>query len=330
MNHSKRNSLISLVSFTALVAMPVAMPAAWGQDYPKRTITMIVPFAPGGGTDTVGRIVAQQLTERLGQTVIVENRPGAGSQIGVDSVAKADPDGYTLLFGPADGLAILPALKRTPYDPVKDFAPIARIATIPFVYAVNAKVPATTMAELIAYGKANPGKITYGTPGVGSVAHLTGALLSARTGMPLVHVPYKGGGPALAGFMGGEIAMIIGAPRLVQKQAEAGQARILAQTGAERHSLIPQIPTTAEAGIPDMVVVSWFGVLGPAKLPTPIVTRIASELAVIVAKPEMQKRLVDASGQAALLGPAAFAKFIADDLARWTAVAKAANISLQN
>lgn len=324
--------VIRMLAGLALAAPFAVAPLtpALAQPYPQKTVRLIVPFAPGGGTDTVGRLVAQQLTERLGQSVIVDNRPGAGSQIGVEAAAKADPDGYTLLFGPADGLAILPALKKTPYDPVKDFTPIARVATIPFVFTVNAKLPVQTIGELVAYSKANPGKVRYGTPGIGSIAHLTGELLAARTGAQLTHIPYKGGGPALAGFRGGEIEMIIGAPRLVQKQAEAGFARMLAQTGAVRHPLIPEIPTMAQAGTSDFVVDSWFGVLGPAKMPPEVVRRLAAEVRAIVEQPAMQKRLQDASGYAAHLGPEEFGRFIAQDWRKWSEIAKSAGVSLSN
>ena len=323
---------VSLVGFAALAIASCIVPGmSVAQDYPNRPIKLIIPFAPGGTTDLVGRIYAQALQERLGQPVLVDNRPGAGSQIGTDAGAKAVPDGYTLLFGPADGLSIIPAMKKkVPYDPNKDFTPISMVATSPMVFVVNAQVPANSLAELIAYAKARPDTIRYASAGVGSILHLTMALLGTNQGLQMVHVPYKGGGPALNDLIAGQVDMMAGGPATAAKHVDSGRVRILAQTGRSRHPMIAGAPTTAELGYRGIAVESWFGLLGPLGLPQPIVERLLRETNAVLDQAAVKQRFIDAGCIAAPAGPAEFAQFIAEENRKWSQVVKAAGIPPQD
>jgi len=301
------------------------------QDYPNRSIRLIVPYPPGGTTDALGRVYAQALQERIGQAVVVDNRPGAGSQIGVEAVARAPADGYTLLFGPSDGLAVLPALKkRLPYDPLKDFTPIALVARSPLVFASGMHVPARTLGELVALAKSRPGMLRFGSAGLGSIQHVAMELLQVSAGVSLAHIPYKGGGPALNDLIGGQIDVVDPGPVGIAKRGEAGQLRVLAQTGPSRHPLLPHTPTTTELGMPDVVVVSWFGLLGPPGLPPSIVERLARETAAVLDQPAVVQRFIDVGCEASLLAPAEFAEFIAAENRKWARTVAAAKIPLQD
>jgi tripartite-type tricarboxylate transporter receptor subunit TctC len=325
----RRKFFIWLVAAPAIFAMPVY---AGAQNYPTSTVHLIVPYPPGGTTDIVARLLAQKLGERLGQPVIVDNRSGASSEIGTDAGAKARPDGYTLLFGPADGLSILPILKRrTPYDPTKDFTPIARVATSPFVYAVSPQLGVSTLAEFITYAKAHPGQVRFGSPGVGSIADLSVALLEAEAGIKLLHVPYSGGSPAAqVDLMGGRIDLVSPGPLGVASLVQGGQIRLLAQTGPTRHPLVPDVPTTAEVGWPKVQVVSWFGFLGPAGLPPAIVAIVGKGLDAVMQDAAVQDQLVKIGANVAPQSPAEFAKFIADENQKWRAVITEAGIPIQD
>jgi len=315
----------------AALVLAAAAPLALAQDYPNRPVRLVIPFPPGGTTDALGRVFAQALQERIGQPVVVDNRPGAGSQIGVDAVAKSSPDGYTLLLGPSDGLSIQPVLKkRIPYDPLKDFTPLALIARSPMVFAGSMKLPAKTLPEMVAYAKSNPGAVRFGSAGFGSIQHLTMELLRVSTGIDLVHVPYKGGGPALNDLIAGQIDLVAPGAVGIVPRAEAGQMRILAQTGPVRHALVPNVPTTTELGMPEVLVVSWFGVLGPAGVQQPIVDRLVREIAAVLDQPVVRQRFVDIGCEAALLSPSAFADFIAAENRKWAKIVAAAKIAQED
>lgn len=317
--------LVAAIFFGALAAVVQA------QDYPSRPIRLIVPFPPGGTTDTLARVFSQFLQERIGQPVVIDNRGGAGSQIGVEAGARATPDGYTLLFGPADGLALLPVVKKkVPYDTAKDFTPIAFVARSPLAYTVNPKVPVNTLAELVAHAKAKPGALRFGSAGFGSILHLGMELLLVQARIDMLHVPYKGGGPALQDLIAGQIDMMSPGPVGIAKRAEAGQLRVLAQTGPTRHPLLPNAPTTAELGMADVLVVSWFGVLGPAGLPQPIVDQLSREIAAVLDQPAVKKRFIDVGCEADKMSPAEFGQFIAAETRKWAGVVKAAGIQQQD
>ncbi len=317
--------LVAAIFFGALAAVVQA------QDYPSRPVRLIVPFPPGGTTDTLARVFSQFLQERIGQPVVIDNRGGAGSQIGVEAGARATPDGYTLLFGPADGLSLLPAVKKkVPYDTAKDFTPIAFVARSPLAYAVSTKLPVNTLAELIAYAKAKPGALRFGSAGFGSILHLGMELLRVHVRLDMLHVPYKGGGPALQDLIAGQIDMMSAGPVGIAKRAEAGQLRILGQTGPTRHPLIPNVPTTTELGMPEVMVVSWFGILGPAGLPQPVVERLSKDVAAVVDLPTVKQRFIDVGCEADKMSPAEFGQFIAAETRKWAGVVKAAGIQQQD
>lgn len=295
------------------------------QEWPVRPVRIVVPFAAAGATDLVARFVAQVLSERLGQSFVVENRPGAGAMLGTELVSKAPADGYTLLFGSSDGLAIGPQMKRSlPYDPVNAFTPIGLVAYVPIVYIVNAKFPANTLGEVVAAAKARPGSIRYGSAGVGSILHMAGALLEVRTGARFTHVPYRGGAPMLADLASGQIEFGMATAELAQRFA--GKVRAIAQASPTRHPLLPNVPTTAEAGVPDTIVVSNFGLVGPVGLPPAVVNRLSSELSAMTESPAFQQKMVDLGGVAAYQPPAAFARHIAEENRKWKTVISDAKI----
>lgn len=300
---------------------------ALAQKWPARPVRLVVPFAAAGATDLAARAVAQALSERLGQSFVVENRPGAGAMLGTEYVAKSPADGYTLLFGSSDGLSIGPQMKhRLPYDPIGAFTPIALVAYVPIVYIVNAAFPAKTLGELLAAAKARPGTIRYGSAGVGSILHMAGALLEVRTGTQLTHVPYRGGAPMLADLAAGQIEFGMATAELAQRFA--GKVRAIAQASPTRHPLLPDVPTTAEAGVADTIVVSNFGVVGPAGLPEPVVSRLSTELATLAESKAFQQKMVDIGGVAAYEPPQLFSRRIADENRKWKTVIAEAKIEL--
>lgn len=319
---------LSLAATIFLFAIATAVRA---QDYPNRPIRLIVPFPPGGTTDTLARVFSPALQERLGQPIVIDNRGGAGSQIGVEAGAKAAADGYTLLFGPADGLSLLPAVKKKlPYDALKDFTPVAFVARSPLAYSVSMKVPVKTLAELIDYAKSKPGTLHFGSAGFGSILHMGMELLRVHAKIDIVHVPYKGGGPALQDLIAGQVELVSAGPVGIAKRAEAGQLRILGQTGPTRHPLIPNVPTTTELGMPDVMVVSWFGIVGPAGLPQTIVDRLSRDVAAVLEQPAVKQRFIDVGCEAEQMSPSAFGQFIAAENRKWAEVVKAAGIEKQD
>jgi tripartite-type tricarboxylate transporter receptor subunit TctC len=283
---------------------------------------MVVPFAPGGATDIIARIVAQKLADRLGQSVVVENKPGAGTTIGNAEVAKAKPDGYTFLFAPTPFVISQVVYPKLPYDPQKDFAPVSLLAVSPFILVVNAAFPAKTTAELVAIAKAKPGTITFASAGNGTVPHLAGELFKLRAGVDLVHVPYKGGGPAIVDLVSGQVPMMFATPIEVSPHVQSGKLRVLGTTSLARLAAMPDVPTLSESGYPDFEVLSFFGVLAPAGTPPEIVDRVAADLAAVMELPDVRDRFAQQSAEARVLGPAAFSAFLARERDKWTDIVK--------
>src|SRR5712691_11167176 len=282
---------------TKLFALAAALGALAGvpalaQDYPNRPITFMIPFPPGGSTTIVVRSISDKLAEILGQQIIIDNRAGAGGTVGTRSLAKADPDGYTIGLGYSGTLAIGPNLySNVGYDPRKDFAPIGRIGIAPNTMVVHPSFPAKSVAELVAYAKANPGKVNYGSAGVGTVSHVCGEYFATAAGIKLVHVPYKGTGPALTDLIGGHIPMAFAPIPATYSNAQAGKMRMLAVTSAVRSKLVPDVPTIAESGVPGFDAVLRYGVVAPAGTPRAIIEKLNKALNAALASDEVRKRL---------------------------------------
>ncbi len=310
------------LAFAALAALALLAPGAWAQPYPSHPVRMVVPFAPGGATDIIARIVAQKLADRLGQSVVVENKPGAGTTIGNAEVAKAKPDGYTFLFAPTPFVISQVVYPKLPYDPQKDFAPVSLLAVSPFILVVNAAFPAKTTAELVAIAMAKPGTVTFASAGNGTVPHLAGELFKLRAGVDLVHVPYKGGGPAIVDLVSGQVPMMFATPIEVSPHVQSGRLRVLGTTSLARLAAMPDVPTLSESGYPDFEVLSFFGVLAPAGTPPEIVDRVAADLAAVMELPDVRDRFAQQSAEARVLGPAAFSAFLARERDKWTDIVK--------
>jgi tripartite-type tricarboxylate transporter receptor subunit TctC len=310
-NH-RRPSLLFLAGLGLLLAPGVART----QDYPSRPIRLIITTPAGSLVDVLGRLYAQDLAERLGQPIVIDNRPGAMTQIGTDALNRATPDGYTLMIGTSE-LTMLPFLKKNyRYDPVKDFTPVALLVTSWTVFAIHPKVPANTLAEFIAYSKAHPGKVRYGSGGVGGALHIAVEMLRYKTGADLVHVPYRGGGQAASDAVAGQIEMVsmgLASARV----AEGGALRVLAQTGPRRHPIFADVATTTELGLPDVRMDTWFGLIGPPGLPEPIVARLVRESDAVVNQPAFREKLFKIGCDVAWMPPAEFTAFMHGDNKKW-------------
>ena len=293
------------------------------QDYPSRPLRLIVPTAPGGGTDFTGRLVAAKLSESLGQQVVVENRGGGGGSVGADNAAKSTPDGYTLLLGSIATHAVNPALyKKLPYDHLKDFAPVSLIGTVPNAMVVHPSVPVKSMQEFIAYAKANPGKINYGSSGVGSPPHLSMEVLRSMTGINLVHVPYKGAGPALADLLGGQMQAMCTSLAGLINFIKSGRVRALGVTTAKRNPQLPDVPTIVESGIPGYEVTIWYAVFAPVATPKAIVQKLNTEMVKALNSPEMKERMALQGMDPAPSTPAELTTFVKIETAKWAKAAK--------
>jgi tripartite-type tricarboxylate transporter receptor subunit TctC len=311
------------------LAVATAMAQSTTAAYPRRPVTMVVPFPAGGPTDTMARTLAQKLGERLGQTVIIDNRGGAGGMIAAELVARAPADGYTLFFGTTGTMAINPSLyKKIRYDPVKDFAPISLMATTPNVLVVAPDVPARTLGDLIKLAKARPGELTFGSAGNGSSTHLSGELLRSTADIEIKHVPYKGSAPAIIDLLGGRLTMMFDTIAQQLPNIATGKVRALAVTGEQRSPLLPDVPTAREAGLKGYDVTIWFGVLAPSGTPAAVVVRLSGDIAAIMKTDEMKKRMQADGATARTSTPAEFAALIDSDLAKWAPVVKASGASL--
>jgi tripartite-type tricarboxylate transporter receptor subunit TctC len=296
--------------------------------FPNRPITMVVGFAPGGGTDTVARILAKTVSEQIGQQVVVDNKAGAGGNIAADFVARSAPDGYTLLLANVGSLTVAPHIvTKLPYDPLRDFAPITMAVVFANVIVVHPSVPANTLAEFIKLAKEKPGVITYGSSGIGGAGHLAGELLRMMAGIDLVHVPYKGGGPAMQGLLGGQIAAYFATPVAALPHIKAGKARALATTGATRTSFMPDVPTVAELGYPGYEAINWYAYVAPAKTPKEIVERWNRELVKSLGTPEARELLNKQGLEPRPSTSAELARTIEREFSTWGRVVKEAGIT---
>jgi tripartite-type tricarboxylate transporter receptor subunit TctC len=322
------NSRIEIVVLVACALFGLTALEATAQDYPAKPIRLIVPFPPGGGNDTIARLMGQKLAPALGQQVLVDNRPGAGGTIGAELAAKSPPDGYTLFLAGVASHGINPNLrKQLPYDPVRDFSGVSLIASAPLLVVVHPSLPATSVKQLVALAKAKPGAINFASNGTGGSSHLAAELFMMTTGTTLVHIPYKGLSLALTDLLSGQVQLMFSSAVSMLPQVKAGKLRAIAMTGAKRSQAIPDIPTVAEAGVPGYETGSWYGIVAPVKTPRPVIERLSREIATATRSAEISGRLVD---EAVIpIGSTAeeFDAHIRRELARWAKVIAKARIS---
>jgi tripartite-type tricarboxylate transporter receptor subunit TctC len=318
-----------MISLIGIIALCLSQAAA-AQAYPSRTVTSVVGFAPGGGTDTVSRIIGKTLGEQLGQQVITDNKPGAGGNIATDLVAKSAPDGYTILLGNVGSLSVAPHLVSTlPYDPLRDLEPITMAVVFPNLIVVHASVPANTLAELVKLAKEKPGTITYGSSGIGGAGHLAGELLKMMAKIDLVHVPFKGGGPAMTAMLGGQISAYFATPVAAGVHVKAGKAKALATTGPRRDPFMPEVPTVAELGYAGYQATNWYAYMAPARTPKQIIARLNRELVKALNAPEVKDLLNKQGLEPAPGTPGELARFIESEHKIWGKVVKEAGIKAQ-
>jgi tripartite-type tricarboxylate transporter receptor subunit TctC len=314
-------------TWLAVLVLSLGAFGAQAQTYPSKPVKIVVGFAPGGGSDFAARVIAQQLTERMKNQVIVENKPGAGSLIGAEYVIKSAPDGYTLLLTPAS-YTVNPSVYKLSFDPLNDITPIAQISKGPYIVAVHPSVPAKTLKELVDYAKANPGKLSYASSGNGAHIHVATEYLLYTAGINIVHVPYKGSGPALNDTVGGQVQMIFGSVATALQYVKSGRLRPLAVTTPKRIAAAPDVPTVAESGYPGWEVTNWHGLVGPKGLPKDIVQRLNKEVNVAVHSPDMVKVLSGDGLEPAGGTPEELAALLKAEVARWAQVVKRANIKI--
>ena len=327
-----RSTLFCLLcaTFATFAFGPAAAPsraASSAADYPSRVVRIIVPQAAGSGGDIVARSVAQKLSESWGQQVIVENRPGANGIIGMEGVAKAKPDGYTLTHAFTSVLTINPSVyKSLPYDTFRDYAPITQTATNTMVLVVNPSLPARSVKDLVALGKSRPGDLVFGSFGIGNVTHLAGELMGIEAGLKMLHIPYKGETPALAELVGGQVALLFATSAGAASHIRSGRLRLLATGGAKRAAAYPDTPTIAEAGYPNMLVTGWVGLLAPAGTPHEILLKLQGETARHLFAPELRERLSSLGAEPVASTPEEFAAFLRKEAEKWSRVVRAAGL----
>lgn len=319
-----------ILKILVAIAASMAGSAAMAQNYPAKPVRLIVPFPPGGNTDVLGRLMAQKLTDALGQQFFVENRAGGSGVVGADAAAAASADGYTIFFGTTGALSSAPALQpKLSYDPVKSFAPISALASAPVVVMVNSSMPVNTLKEFIEYAKARPGKLTYGSAGIGHFLHVAGEAFNAAAGVQLFHVPYKGVNQALVDMLAGRLDVMIDTIVIYASHVQAGKLKALAVGQGRRLSRMPDIPTTAEAGLPGYEFASYFGLLAPAGTPAAVVRRLNSEVVKALGAPDLIEALNKMGLEPYPTTPEQYAALIADDLAKWKRLVGQIGIKLE-
>jgi tripartite-type tricarboxylate transporter receptor subunit TctC len=310
----QRRTFLFVSAAAVVPGAAFAQPAAW----PSRPIRMLIGYPPGGSTDVAGRLLAEQLGRRLGQQVVVENRAGAGGTVGANAVARAEPDGYTLLLAASPEVSIAPiTMKTMPYDPVRDLQPITLVGQVPFFLVVNPSLPVNTLEEFIAYARANPGKLNYSSFGNNTSNHLAGELFKALTGTRGVHVPYKGSGPSIVDLIGGQVQYTFDTPPAVLEHVRAGKLRALAVAARQRLASAPQVPTFAEAGLPAFSGGTWFGLFAPAKTPRAVIDRVNAEAVSLLNSPELSKAFADRGIVASPQAPEEFGRFVQAEVNKW-------------
>lgn len=316
--------------FAAIAAtLAIAQPAVADASYPSKPIRLVVPFAPGGSTDVVARIIGAELKNELGQTVIIDNKPGAGGNIGGDAVAKAAPDGYTVLIAAAGPTVINPSLyTRMPYDPIKHLAPVTMLVREHNLMAINPSIPAKNLQEFIAYAKSKPNEVNFGSPGNGSPAQLAGELMNQMAGLKMTHVAYKGSGPAVVDLVAGHISMMIDNMPALLPHVQSGKLRALAVPSESRAAAAPDVPTFAEAGMKDFVITAWKGVMVPAGTPRDVVGKLHGALVKVMAKPDVKKRMIEMGAEPVANTPEQFGTVIKSETAWWAALVKSTGTRL--
>jgi len=316
------------LAFLAALAVPFCISArAFAQPYPVKPIRLVLPYPPGGGSDTIARPLAQKMSEGFGQQVVVENRGGAGGNIGMEYVARAAPDGYTIVLALTAQLAVNPGLyQKIPYDPIKDYAPVTLLCSGGYILVVHPSLPVKTVKEFIAFARSRPGQIAYSSSGNGSGGHLAAELLNSMAGIKMLHVPYKGGGPALMDLIAGQVQVLFATQLSSWPHVQSGRIRALASSIAKRPASLPDLPTVAEAGVPGFDAGVWYAVLAPAGTPREIVMRLNSEIARVLKQPDYRKLLVNNTIEPIGSPPEELARYIKSELVKWAKVIKDANV----
>ena len=321
-------SFLSLLAGAAILLLALAGPAIAADDYPNRPVRLIIPFPPGGSNDVVGRLVAKQLSEKLGQQVFVDNRVGAGGVLGTQAASIAAPDGYTLLVI-SIAHAVNPALYKLEYDPIKSFTPVSILATGPNVLVVNPELNVKSVKDLLALAKEKPGELNYASAGIGSFQHLGGELFKLTAGVNIVHVPYRGGGPAMQDVIAGQVKIMFSSLIQTTPFIKSGQLRPLGTGGSVRSPVLPDVPTIAEAGVPGYVAENWWGILAPAGTPTPIVEKLHRDIQAALKAPELQAQFAREGAVSVEMSSAEFAEYIKAETVKWTRVVKEGGITAQ-
>jgi len=328
--HNTTRRASALLAALALMPLAGAAAASGAETFPDKPLRLVVPFTPGGTTDILARLVGQKLGDALGQTVVVDNRPGAGGNIGADAVAKAAPDGYTLLMGTLGTQVTNQFIyARMPYDSARDFAPVTLVANSPNVLMTNATLPVSSVADVIALAKREPGKINYASTSTGGSPHLSGELLDSMAGIKMQHVPYKGAAPAMTDLLAGQVNLMFDNLPSALAQIQSGKVKALAITGKQRSPILPKVPTVRESGLPGYEVNSWFGLLAPAGTPADRINKLQQAVAKALAQPEVRQRIEQLGAEPGGDGPAAFAAVIRADTTKWSAVIRQAGIQAQ-
>jgi len=318
---------MKLAAMCGAAAMTLAATVSIAQSYPAKPVRLVVPFPPGGPADSVARILAQKLTDALGQNVVVDNRAGATGTIGAGIVAKSPPDGYTLLLGTSNELAMSPGLfEKLPYEPTRNFTPLSNVINFPNILVVNPHLPARSVAELVALARAKPGQLSFATSGIGSTNHLTGVVFQEIEKVKINYVPYKGGGPAVTDLMGGHVDTMFATMPSVVPYVKSNKLKALVLTDNKRWAALPEVPSAKEAGVPGLIVITWNGVLAPAGLPDAIVARLNTDIGTVANSTDMKDRMRAQAAEIGTTTPEEFAAMLRNDYAKWSKVIKQAGL----